>query len=330
MKKFCYLIIGFLLVVSGVFALIRLRKQPVGPVQKASREKAALPLFPQSATSERFSYLLRITPPAIPTALPTYNTVPLVVPDEAVRVARSLSLLGNAKILSGATKTSYLWSSSDGASLEIFGDPIRIEYTRSPSSSSQLSLPIDRYIAEAQTTLSRLLVPARPLSLTLLSPRYYTRSGDNLIEQGSWVGASVVEVRFDYSLAGFPALFGSPTAPGASVFLAADASVIRLEATIPPNVLPSGTSTPVLDPETAALRLENGGVVISFAAEGDRWSFPERQLSVSSVTTSSLILGYYYNGGQAALVPVYLFSSKGTDALTGELVNVVTGVSALP
>lgn len=301
MKKIVAISAIFMLVVAAVSMFLKKRPSPLPPTTQDGVFPS--PVLPSQATEEKPTFLVGVTPPDFPRELAMYGAAPLVPQTEGARVAQVLGL-GNAVALPDADPPTWAWSGG-GATLAVSGDPVEIDFAAAPRSPSEVDTSKHNYEELARGFLSTAILPQQPFSLLPGAVRFYALSGADLVEASSASGASVVEVGYEYAISQTPLFLASPARPGVSVFLYGDGSLLRLRMSLPPSVRSIGRAGALAAKDVVLSRLAGKeAVVASFTSPGTRWLFDAQEQMPAEASYSKILLGYYYAGGQAQLVPV--------------------------
>jgi hypothetical protein len=332
--KKIFIIGTMFLLVLATMGVVSSRRQPARPAVSRptpTPELALLaaPVFPPSVVANQPAYVVPALAASFPEHVPDHEVSPFSVKDAAGAVARALGFPDAPQGVSGSRGTSYVWSAG-ASSLVVSGNPPMVAYLSGKTTAGVVVSSAASLDAAARAVLARLDLPAAPYELVKLPPRYFTTSGQDLVEVNGAAGATIVEVGYRYYLSSRPVYGSRPNEPSAATRFNAKEEIVSVTAAIFSPTKESGKSVAVALGEEVSGRLARSeGVLLYLFADGDKNNFTAPQYAVPVVSVGSVSLGYYYSPGASSLSPVFLAEGVGQDGGSGQGVRFMTLVSAL-
>lgn len=333
MKKLIIVATLFVSVLALV-ALVVTKRQAKGPVvtqPTAAPELTQLspPVFPSPVTTNQPTYVVPTIAISFPSSLPEFQTSASLIKDFVQTIAQKLGFAGAPEEIVGGQGTTYVWNAGT-ASLVASGNPVSVAYASGKAPSGPAATPAPSFDVAARNFLKSLGLPEAPYELIALPLRYFTTSGQDLVESASSSGATVLEAGYRYVLANRPVYGARPNEPGAAVRFSSNGDIFSLAAVLFPRATETGRLVAITTAEEASARLARGeGALLYLFSDGDKNNFTAPQYLVPSARVQSLSLGYYFSPGAASLSPVFLAEGAGQDGESGKEVKFMTLVSAL-
>lgn len=332
MKRIGVIIFIFFIIALLVALFVSRRQQSTKQDTPAAQPSPTLPpplpqpTFPTDSLLPSPSYVMGTIADTFPKSLPVFIPQPgPTIQKEAERLA-SIFTISAAPTIStdpdGAVY--YMWSADPG--LIVGPNAQHVNYSRTAPTTNPL-LPPDSIFTSLGQQLASKVLPGYQTKLT--STLYYAPQVTdlNFVPRTT---ATAIQLTYLPVLGGIPLVAGAPKNSETTIRYNAAQTLLYYSGYIYPQFKESGQA-PIISLQEAGARLVagKGGVVYAFSqadlnAHDTKWY----QFSLASVVGAEL--AYYYDFKRKQLAPVFLFTSTAVDKTTGNKVDVVSAVSAIP
>lgn len=322
-------ILGF--VVTMIAGSLATRKEPLAsPDPKRAPGIVNPPSFPRQAASIQPSYEVAVTPPPTPAQLTTVTVAPSQnLPSLAEAIARRLGFAGNPQKRETSLGTIYRWKKQN-TFLSVGGDPPSIAFAAPRASAVGFSQTPDELTSIARSFWEKIGASTSSVALEPSPPVYLAPVGFDPIPTEDPTKASLVELRFHYTIGGLPFFSRLPDAPEAIISLDPSGNVVSANILRLPAVSLEGESIAVASYGIALNRLATGDKVFVRASPDTSAYIDLLAIDVPLSTINQVELGYYYSPGSFVLAPVYVFYGSGQNKKTKSTIKTTTVVSAVP